>query len=50
MGVKGTSVNEGDGAEHLDLLDVAGLGNTRANLTDVERILVAKGVGVGVLV
>merc|ERR1711879_1052143 len=45
-----TLVDESHGAEHLDLLDVTGLGDGAADLANVERVLVAEGISVGVLV
>jgi hypothetical protein len=45
-----TLVDERHDAEHLDLLDVTGLGDGITDLADVERVLVTKGVGLGVLV
>ena len=41
-------VEEGHDAQNLDLLDLAGVANQLADLADVERVVVALGLGLGV--
>lgn len=43
-------VDEPQDAERLDLLDVARAGDGAADLAGVERVVVAGGLGVGVVV
>ena len=45
-----TLVDERHGAEHFDLLHLAGIAHQLANLADVQRVVVALGLGVGVQV
>lgn len=45
-----TLIDQGHGAEDLDLLDVTSLSDGLADLADVEGILVTEGIRVGVLV
>ena len=45
-----TLVKEGQAAQDLDLLDLAGVGHRVSNLADVKGIIVPVGVGVSILV
>jgi hypothetical protein len=42
-------VNQGHGAENLDLLDLTGVANQLTNLANIERVVVTTGLGLGVV-